>query len=95
MICEERQLAAILLKLRCCQVPDTTSTANTSPPSINATITTSSIPNTSTMCQRFTIHVPDKAALVIELVGEMKSPEKVMLLLFGLGTTAHGLESIL
>jgi hypothetical protein len=45
-----------------------------------------SIPNTSTMCEKFNIHTPDKAALVIELVlEEMKSPEKVMLVLFGLG----------
>jgi hypothetical protein len=29
------------------------------------------------MCQKFNIHTPDKAALVMELVGEMKSPEKV------------------
>jgi hypothetical protein len=28
------------------------------------------------MCQRFNIHIPDKVALVMELVGEMKSPKK-------------------
>jgi hypothetical protein len=28
------------------------------------------------MCQKFNIHTPDKAASVMELVGEMKSPEK-------------------
>ncbi len=39
-----------------------TSTDDTSPPSINATVTKSSIPNTSTMCQKFNIHTPDKAA---------------------------------
>jgi hypothetical protein len=50
---EERQLVASLLKLCCCQESDTTSTTDTSPPSINATITTYSIPNTSTMCQKF------------------------------------------
>jgi hypothetical protein len=87
MICEERQLVAILLKLCCCQEPDTNSTADTSPSSINATITTSGIPNPSTMCQKFNIHTPDKAALVMELVGEMKSPEKVVLVLFGLGNS--------
>jgi hypothetical protein len=86
MICGERQPVAILLKLCCCQEPGTTSTADTSPLSINATITTSNNPNTSKVCQKFNIHTPDKAALVMELVGEMKSPEKVMLLvLFGLG----------
>jgi hypothetical protein len=74
---EERQLVDSLLKLCSCQEPDTTSTANTSLPSIEATISISSIPNTSTMCQKFNIHTPDKAALVMELVGEMKSPEKV------------------
>jgi hypothetical protein len=75
---EERQLVASLLKLCCCQEPNTTSTADTSPPSIKATIaTSSSIPNTSTMCQKFNIHTPDKAALVMELVGEIILPEKV------------------
>jgi hypothetical protein len=68
---------ASLLELCCCQEPDTTSTTDISPPSIDATIATSSIPNTSTMCQNFEFHTPDKAALVTELVGEMKSPEKV------------------
>jgi hypothetical protein len=86
MICEERQLVAVLLKLCCCKEPDTTSTTDTSPPSINATTTTSSIPNTSTMCQKFNnIHAPKISALVMKLVGEMKSPEEVMLILFGLG----------
>jgi hypothetical protein len=61
-------MVASLLKLCCCQEPDTTSTADSSPPSINATITTSSIPNTSTMCQKCNIHTPDKAALVMELI---------------------------
>jgi hypothetical protein len=96
IICEERQLVAILLKLFCCQEPDTNSTADTSPPSINATITTSStILNPSTMYQKFNIYTPDKAALVMELLGEMKSPEKVMLVIFGLETTTYGPESIL
>ena len=50
----EEQLMTIY---RCCgfyivknQEPDTTSTTDTSPPSINATIATSSILNISTMC---------------------------------------------
>jgi hypothetical protein len=68
---EERQLVASLLKLCCCQEPDTTSTADTSPPSVQATIATSSIPDTRTMCQKLEIHIPDKAALVIELVEEI------------------------
>jgi hypothetical protein len=86
MICEERQLVAILLKICCCQELDASSTADTSPPNINAIVTTSTIPNTSTMCQKFNIYTPgDKAALVMELVGKMKSPEKVMLVLLGLG----------
>jgi hypothetical protein len=72
---EERQLVASLLQLCCCQEPDTTSTADTSPLSIKTTIT-----------PKFNTHTPvDKAALVMELVGEMKSPEKVMLVLFGFG----------
>jgi hypothetical protein len=29
------------------------------------------------MCQKFNIPTPDKAALVMKLVGEMKSPEKI------------------
>ena len=74
---------ASLLKLCCCQEPDTNSTAHISPPSINATITTSSIPN------KFISHTPDKAVLVRELVGETKSPEKVMLVLFDLGKTRN------
>jgi hypothetical protein len=82
----EAQLVASLLKLCCCQEPDTTHAADTSLSSIKATIAISSIPNTSTMCRKFNIHTPDKAALVMELVGEMKSPEKVMLVLFGLGS---------
>jgi hypothetical protein len=69
---------ASLPKLCCYHEPDNTSSADTSPPSIKATIATSSIPNTSTMCQKLNIRTtPDKAALVLELVGEMKSPEKV------------------
>jgi hypothetical protein len=43
---EERQLVDSLLKLCSCQELDTTSTANTSLPSITATIAISSIPNT-------------------------------------------------
>ena len=69
---EERQLVDSLLKLCSCQEPDTTSIANSSLPSIKATIARSSIPNTSTMCQKFNIHTPDKAALVMELVGKIE-----------------------
>jgi hypothetical protein len=87
------------LKLCCCQEPDTNYTADTSPPSTKATIATSSIPNTSTMCQKFNIHTPDKAALVmgLELVGEMKSPEKMpvrrQLLGGGSKVTIHSLNN--
>ena len=91
---EERQLVDSLLKLCSCQEPDTTSTANTSLPSINATIAIPTIPNTSTMCQKFNIHTPDKAALVMELVGEMKSPEKVPVWLGGESkVTIHSLNN--
>ena len=94
---EERQLVDSLLQLCSCQEPGTTSTSNTPLPSIKATIAISSIPNTSTMCQRFNIHTPDKAALVMELVGEMKSPEKVpvrrQLLGGGSKVTIHSLNN--
>jgi hypothetical protein len=73
MLCEERQLVAILLKLCCCQEPDTTSTGHTSRPSINVTLTTSRFPNISAMYQKVNICTPDKAALVLELVEEMNA----------------------
>jgi hypothetical protein len=69
---------ASLLKL-CC--PDTTpliSSEDTSTTSIDATMRSpyTKTNSTSTMCQKFNIRTPHKAALVIELVREMKSPEK-------------------
>jgi hypothetical protein len=51
------------------------------------------------MCQKFNIHTPDKAALVmgLELVGEMKSPEKMpvrrQLLGGGSKVTIHSLNN--
>jgi hypothetical protein len=49
------------------------------------------------MCQKFNIHTPDKASLVMELVGEMKSPEKVpvrrQLLGGGSKVTIHSLNN--
>jgi hypothetical protein len=53
--------------------------------------------STSTMCQKFNIRTPDKAALVMELVGEMKSPEMVpvrrQLLGGGSKVTIHSLNN--
>ena len=80
---EERQLVDSLLKL-CCPdatplMPSEDTSEDTVTTSIDATISIldTTTNSTSTMCQRFNIHTPDKAALVMELVGEMKSPEKV------------------
>jgi hypothetical protein len=52
---------------------------DTATTSINATISIldTTANSTSMMCQKFNIRTPDKAALVMELVGEMKSPEMV------------------
>jgi hypothetical protein len=79
---EQRQLLARLLKL-CCKEGGTTplmpSNAITSvTPSIGASLRPSStmINATNTMCPKFNIRTPDKAALVMEPVREMKSPEK-------------------
>jgi hypothetical protein len=53
--------------------------------------------STSTMCQKFNIRTPDKGALVMELVGEMKSPEMVpvrrQLLGGGSKVTIHSLNN--
>jgi hypothetical protein len=70
---EERQLVTSLLKLCCPDATplmpseDTTTTSIDAPMSLPDTTTNS----TSTMCQKFNIHTPDKVALVMELVGEM------------------------
>jgi hypothetical protein len=52
---------------------------DTSTTSIDATMRSpyTTTNSTSTMCQEFNIRTPDKAALVMELVGEMKLPEKI------------------
>jgi hypothetical protein len=76
---EERQLVTSLLKLCCPDATHLMPSEDTATTSIDAPmslldITTNS---TSTMCQKFNIRTPDKAALVMELVGEMKSPEMV------------------
>jgi hypothetical protein len=50
----------------------------------------------SKMCQKFNIQTPDKAALVMELVRDMKSPEKVPVrrqLLGGPNITIHSLNN--
>jgi hypothetical protein len=71
---------------------------DTATTSIDATL---SIPDTttnstSTMCQKFNIQTPDKAALVMELVRDMKSPENVPVrrqLLGGSNVTIHSLDN--
>jgi hypothetical protein len=79
---EERQLLASLLKL-CCKEADThhvTPSGDTSAtPISDATADSfSTLTNASSkMCQKFNIRTRDKAALVMELVRGMKSPEKV------------------
>jgi hypothetical protein len=45
------------------------------------------------MCQKFIIHTPDKAALVMELVGEMKVPVRRQLLGGGSKVTIHSLNN--
>jgi hypothetical protein len=77
---EERQLVTSLLKLCCPDATPLMPSEDTATTSIDATM---SLPDTttnstSTRCHKFNIHTPDKAALVMELVGgEMKSPEMV------------------
>jgi hypothetical protein len=71
---------ASLLK-QCCYTatltPSDTDTSAT--PNIDVSLRSSATKTnnpTSTMCQKFNIRTPGKAALVMEIVGEMKSPEK-------------------
>jgi hypothetical protein len=98
---EERQLVASLLKL-CCKDADThplTPSGNTSGTPISDATAESSSTSTnasSKMCQRFNIRTPDKPALVMELVRDMKSPEKVPVrrqLLGGPNVTIHSLNN--
>jgi hypothetical protein len=78
----ERQLVTSLLKL-CCKEADThplTPSGDTSATPISDATAESSSTSTnagSKMCQKFNIQTPDKAVLVMELVRDMKSPEKV------------------
>jgi hypothetical protein len=70
-----------LLKL-CCKEADTTplipSDDTYVTPSIDATLRSSSTETNAnnTLCKTFNIRTPDKAALVMELFGEIKFPEK-------------------
>jgi hypothetical protein len=73
-------MACCLLKL-CCEEVESTSlmpSADSLPPSND--VSSRSLPtksNTSKIiCKKFNIHTPDKAVLAVELVGQMKSPEK-------------------
>jgi hypothetical protein len=72
---------ANLLK-RCYEEVDTTSLMpsddTSSTPSIDVPLVSSSTKTNTTniMCQQYNICMPNKAALVMELVGEMKLPEK-------------------
>ncbi len=78
---EERQLMASLLKL-CCEEADTdplTPSGDTSETPISDTTAESLSTSTnasSKMCQKFNIRTPDKAALVMELVRDMKTLER-------------------
>jgi hypothetical protein len=69
-----------LLKLCCYTTTLTPSDADTSAtPNIDMSLRSSATKTnyaTNTMCQKFNIRTPNKAALVMELVGEMKSLEK-------------------
>jgi hypothetical protein len=77
---EERQLVASLLKLCCYTTTLTPSDTNTSAaPNIDVSLRSSATKTTNatnTMCQKFNIRTPRKAALVMELAREMKSLEK-------------------
>ncbi len=98
---EERELVTSLLKL-CCEEADTdplTPSGDTSETPISDTTAESSSTSTnasSKMCQKFNIRTPDKAALVMELVRDMKSPEKIPVrrqLLGGPNLTIHSLNN--
>jgi hypothetical protein len=69
---------ASLLKLCCPGTTPLMPSEDASTTSIDATMRSpyTKTNSNSTMCQKFNIPMPDKAALVMELVGEMKSPEK-------------------
>jgi hypothetical protein len=95
---EERQLVTSLLKLCCPDATPLMPSEDTATTSIDATISIqdTTTNSTSTMCHKFNIQTQDKAALVMELVRDMKSPEKVPVrrqLLGGPNVTIHSLNN--
>ena len=68
LCCEEVGTLPLMLSGKTSTTPISDVTAESSSMSTNAP---------SKMCQKFNIQTPDKAALVMELVRDMKSPEKV------------------
>jgi hypothetical protein len=88
-----------LLKLCCPNTTPLMPSEDTPTTSINATMRSpyTTTNSTSRMCQKFNIRTtPDKAALVMELVRETKSPEKIPVrqqLLRGTNVTVQSLNN--
>jgi hypothetical protein len=83
---EARKLVDDLVELCCKEVDDTPSTPSVDTPSTPRVDTSPTTDDTSrspsksnvpkTMCEQFNIHTPDKRALALELVEELKTPDR-------------------
>jgi hypothetical protein len=105
---EERELLDVLVKICGCETtapvapPTATTTAPVAPPTTATTtashptdlVLSSPPPVAPTMCQKFCVRTPDKATLVMEIVGDMKTPEKAPIMRRLIDGSTVSIESI-